>query len=124
MLELDLDDLPLLYHIQISVIGKKFNSWLPVKILSNSNNPASHARNLGVNFDADLNFQRQINNTVKSCNYYICDIARIRKHLSLHATIALANALVSSRLDYCNSLLHSANVTYLDKLQRVQNSLG
>ena len=103
---------------------EKFNSWLPVEILSNSINPAPHARNLGVNFDADFNFQRQINNTVKSCNYYIRDIARIRKHLSLHATIALANALVSSRLDYCNSLLHSANVTYLDKLQRVQNSLA
>ena len=51
-------------------------------------------------------------------------LPRIRKHLSLHATIALANALVCSRLDYCNSLLHSANVTYLDNLQSVQNSLA
>ena len=61
---------------------------------------ASHAQNLWVTFDADFNFQHHINNIVKSCIYYICDIARIRKDLSLHATVALANALVSSRLDY------------------------
>ena len=95
---------------------EKFNSWLPVEILSNSINPASHARILGVTSDADFNFQPQINNTVKSCNYYIRDIARIHTHLSLYATIALENALVSSRLDYCYSLLHSAKVNYLDKL--------
>ena len=89
----------------------------------NSINPASHALNLMVTFDADFHFQLQINNTVKSCNCYIRDITRLCKHLSLHATIALANALVSSRFNYCKSLLHSANVTYLDKLQRVQNSL-
>ena len=56
---------------------EKFNSWLPVEILSNSINPASHSLKLGVSFDADFNFQCQINNTVKSCNYYIRDIVRI-----------------------------------------------
>ena len=44
--------------------------------------------------------------------------SRFCKHLSLHATFALANALVSSRL------LHSAPVTNLDKLQCVQNYLA
>ena len=57
---------------------EKFNSWLPVEIHSKSINLASHAQNLWVTFDADFNFQRQINNTVKSCNYYIRDIARIQ----------------------------------------------
>ena len=58
------------------------------------------------------------------CNYFIRDIRRVRKHLSLDASTALANALVSSRLDYCNSLLHSIPKVHLDKLQRVQNSLA
>ena len=49
------------------------------------------------------------------CNYFIRDIRRVRKHLSLDASIALANALVSSRLDYCNSLLHSIPKVHLDK---------
>ena len=44
-----------------------------------------------------------------------------KRLLTLDASTALANALVSSRLDYCNSLLHSIPKVHLDKLQRVQN---
>ena len=102
----------------------KFDSDFPIEILNNKIPPAAHAKNLGVNFDSDLNFQRHINNTVKVCNYYIRDIRRVRKHLNLNAATALANALVSSRLDYCNSLLHSLPKVHLNKLQRVQNSLA
>ena len=97
----------------------KFNSEFPVEILSNSIAPAAHAKNLGVYIDSDLNFQHHIKNTVKICNYFIHDIRCVRKHLNLDASTALANALVSSRLDYCNSLLHSIPKVHLDKLQRV-----
>ena len=62
--------------------------------------PAAHAKNLGVIIDSDLNFQRHIKNTVKVCNYFIRDIRRVRNHLTLDASTALANALGSSRLDY------------------------
>ena len=40
----------------------------------------------------------------------------VRKHLILDASTALANALVSSRLEYCNSLLHSIPGDHLKKL--------
>ena len=58
------------------------------------------------------------------CNYFIRDIGRVRKHLTLDVSTALANALVSNRLDYCNSQLHSIPKVHLDKLQRLQNSLA
>ena len=72
----------------------KFDSNFPVDILNNSFPPAAHARNLGVIIDSDLNFQRHIKNTVKVCNYFICDIRSVRKHLTLDASTAVANALV------------------------------
>ena len=111
-------------HVVNKCQRNKIDSEFPVEILHNSIPPAAHAKNLGVYLDSDLNYQRHINNTVKVCNYYIRDIRRVRKHLNLDATTALANALVSSRLDYCNSLLHSVPKVYLNKLQRVQNSLA
>ena len=40
------------------------------------------------------------------------------------ATSALANALVSSRLYYCNVLLHSISRVHLNKQERVQNCLA
>ena len=51
------------------------------------------------------------------------DLARIHRSLSKTIAIRLANALVSSRLDYCNSLFYGCNVSELKRLQGVQNTL-
>ena len=45
------------------------------------------------------------------------------KFLSNETAILLANAMVSSRLDYCNSLLYGVSKSNIAKLQRVQNAL-
>ena len=92
-------------------------SEFPIDILGNPLSPANHVRNIGVNFDANFDFKRHINNTVSSCNYYIRDIRRIRKHLTLNSATALANALVSSRLDYCNS----SSTPYLNATSKNSN---
>ena len=51
------------------------------------------------------------------------DLYRIRPFLDRKISVVLANALVSSRLDYCNSLLLSLTDFELGRLQLVQNSL-
>ena len=58
------------------------------------------------------------------CFYHIRDLRRIHRYLDLNSAKLLANALVSSRLDYCNSLLSGIADTDLAKLQRVQNRLA
>ena len=54
--------------------------------------------------------------------YYLYNIRRIRKYLSRRSTETLIHAFVSSRVDYCNSLLYSLPAYQLNKLQRVQNA--
>ena len=102
----------------------KVAASFPIEVLGNNIIPAAKAKNLGVILDPELNYSLHINNIVKVCNYFIRDIRRIRKHLDIDTAIALANALVSSRLDYCNALFHGIPKKYLNKLQRVQNSLA
>ena len=51
------------------------------------------------------------------------DLYRIRPLLDLNTSVLLANALVSSRLDYCNSLFLLFTDFELRRLQLVQNSL-
>ena len=46
----------------------------------------------------------------------------IRKHLSRKSEETLIHAFVSSRLDYCNSLLYGLSQAQIDKIQRVQNA--
>ena len=85
---------------------------------------SSSARNLGFIFDSDMSFSNQIKSVSKSCHFHIRDIRRIRHLLPLSAATALANSLVSSKLDYCNSLYSGISQANLNKLQRIQNSLA
>ena len=86
-------------------------------------NPADSTRNLGVFFDSGLNFRQHISQVSSSCFYHIRDLKRIRKSLPLALAKQIAVALVTSKLDYCNSLLHEIPAKDLHKLQCVQNCL-
>ena len=52
------------------------------------------------------------------------DLRRIRKYLTPEVAVLAANALVSSRLDYCNSLFRGLSGFNQYKLQSIQNTLA
>ena len=60
----------------------------------------------------------------KTCNYHIWALRHIRRLLPLDVARMLACSIVGARLDYCNSVLHGAPTSSIQKLQRVQNSLA
>ena len=97
--------------------------FFPIDIMGNKISPTDKVCNLGVIFDSGFTFSDQVNSIRKSCFYYMRDFASVRRHLSKPTAIALANALVSSRLDYCNSLLSSISVKDLNRLQGIQNTI-
>ena len=70
--------------------------------MGNKISPTNKVNNLGVIFNSRFTFSDQVNSICKSYFYYIRDFATVRRPLSKSTAIALANALVSSRLDYCN----------------------
>ena len=95
----------------------------PVNILGNQLLPSSCVRNLGVLFDCGWSFSKQINGIHKSCFYQMHDFAHIHYFLPKSVAIAVANALVSSCIEYCNSLLKGCYDYGLRRLQGIQNSL-
>ena len=74
---------------------------------------------IGVIFDSDFSFHKHISNICKSCFYHIRDLRRIRRHLPLSTAKTISNSLITSRLDYCNSLINNIAQQDLSKLQRV-----
>ena len=62
------------------------------------------------------------NKTGSSAFYYIYNIRRIRKYLSRSVTESLVHAFITSRIDYCNSLLYDLPNSHIMKLQRIQNA--
>ena len=102
---------------------KQLSEFFPMDIFGNNVVPSDVVRNLGVFLDSKLSFSKHISHIRKSCYPLLRDLARIRRSLSKTIAIRLANALVSSRLDYCNSLFYGCNGSELKRLQGVQNSL-
>ena len=110
------------------LIGSKNNRkqllpHFPINILGNQVSPAQSVRNLGVVFDSNFSFSDHVSQVIKSTRVHARDLYSIRPLLDLNTSVLLANALVSSRLDYCNSLFLSLTDFELRRLQLVQNSL-
>ena len=95
-----------------------------VKLLGSDTFPSDTVRHLGVVFDSDFNFRQHISQVCTSCFYHIRDLRRIQPHLSISTAKTIPMALISSRLDYCNSLLNNIAKRELAKLQRMQNCLA
>jgi hypothetical protein len=49
-------------------------------------------------------------------------VGQIRKYLTVESTRTLINSLVTSKINYCNSLLYGSPKYVLNKLQNVQNT--
>ena len=85
-------------------------------------NITKKARNVGVIMDNNLSFSSHINEICKKSTRATRSIGRIWKYLLLDGLKMLVNALVISRLDYCNCLLYGIPKYQRDKLQRIQNT--
>ncbi|KAL0195032.1 hypothetical protein M9458_008604, partial [Cirrhinus mrigala] len=84
--------------------------------------PSSSARNLGVILDDQLTFKDHIAKTARSCRFALHNIRKIMSFLTEQATQLLVQALVISRLDYCNALLAGLPSCTIKPLQMIQNA--
>ncbi len=80
------------------------------------------AKNLGSIFDSGMTMRPHINAICKSGYYHLRNISRISKCLNKESCVTLVHAFISSRLDYCNSLLSGVPECHINKLQVLQNS--
>ena len=76
---------------------------------------------LGTYLNRHLTFKQHIMTKCKTAMFNIQRIKHIRKYLTKEACKYLVMGLVTSHLDYCNSLLYGLPAIDLNKLQHVQN---
>ncbi|XP_061107291.1 uncharacterized protein LOC133134834, partial [Conger conger] len=84
--------------------------------------PSPSARNLGVVMDSRLSLSENIAAVTRSCRFFLYNIRRIRPFLTPYSTQLLVQAMVLSRLDYCNSLLAGLPASAIRPLQLIQNA--
>ena len=68
--------------------------------------PSQQARNLGVIFEDTMSLSPHVNTIVKGAFYHVRNISKIRKYIITSTTEILIHRFVSSKLDFCNCLLH------------------
>ena len=80
----------------------------------------STARNI-VMMDSKASMEAHVPSVCKSSFIHIRNLSRIKKFLDSSSLERLVHAFITTKLDYCNSLLCGAPSTLINKLQRIQS---
>ena len=83
---------------------------------------SNSAKNLGVYLDSALNLRTHIDNVSSHCYSLLRNIGRIKGFLSQKQLEMLIHAVISSRIDYCNSIFFGIDKYLIETLQKVQNA--
>jgi len=93
-----------------------------IPVLSTSVSVVESARDLGIILDSQLTLSAHVAALCPAGYYQMRQLRRIIQSMTAGAARTVAAAFISSRLDYCNSLLYALPDTLLRKLQSVQNA--
>ena len=107
------------------IINARHRPCPPIDHIEVSNfkiRPSETVSNIGVTFDRHMSLDQHVTNVCKACFFHLRNIAKIRDYLSTADTEILVHALITSKLDSCNSLLYGLPKSMIDRLQNVQNS--
>ena len=76
-------------------------------ITSNSDviEPSGHVRILGVIMSSDLSLEKHDSAVSATCFFHLRQIHRVRQSLDIGLAKTLVQAFVTSRVDYCNTVL-------------------
>ena len=111
---------------ELLMIGSKHNLRIKPSISIHFANctvrSTTKVKNLGCIFDSTMSNDQFVTAKVQSCNYFLRKISSIRKYLTVDVAKIMVNAFITSRLDYCNSLLFNTSQHNVKRLQIVQNN--
>ena len=105
--------------------SKERAKHLPPRTLrvGESNIPQSLCvKNVGVFMDQTLSLERQVNQICRAAYAQLKGLSKVKHFIDRKSLETILHALVTTRIDYCNSLLSGANDCVLRKLQTLQNA--
>ena len=121
-LKLNMDKNELLWLGTRALLSRLDGRGPVLTVGSSTIEPSQSARLLGVMMTPDLSLNKHISLTSSRCFYQLRQLKAVRHCLDADSLHTLVRAFVSSRVDYCCSLLIGSPQSVVDKLQRVLNA--
>ena len=103
-------------------LQKQLLTNLASVLVVHSSNPLIKYKHLGVYLDNHMNMSASISEIVRCCYFHINHIGQINKFQPRQTRERVVNALVTSRLDYSNSLLYGTADKNFARLHHLQNT--
>ena len=72
---------------------------------------------LGLFIDRHLGMKKQVSQTISACSFYLRNFNHISRFLPRPTKERVVNAIITSRLDYCNALLYGTSAVNIARLQ-------
>jgi len=110
--------------IQFSTRRSRVNKLQSLSVSGNPVQLASSVKSLGVTLDQHVSLDQHINNVCKACYYHIRSLHHVRQSLPHDVARTVAYSIVTSWIDYCNSLYAGISAANFNKLQLVLNTLA
>ena len=112
---------------QYQPIVPTYAAWLldevnVIRIGDDTVTAATTVCNIGVHFDHHLDMNSQISHVISACSYHLRNINHFSRYLPTTTKERVIDALITSRLDYCNSLLYNTSSNNISRLQRMHNA--
>jgi hypothetical protein len=105
-----------------SNLKKMYSIDLSLRVGNDVIVPATRVRDLVIILDRELLIRKHISKVASICYFHLSRLKTVRRTLDEKTTASLVSAFVTSRLDYCNSVLAGLPKSSIMPLQRVQNA--
>ena len=79
--------------------------------------PNGSVKNLDVIFDQCINMYEHVTSVCRAAYYHLKNIHCLKSFLTQEALVIVIHAFITSRIDYCNSLLYGTSDYNINRLQ-------
>ena len=102
--------------------NNKLINGIQIKIGDETIIASKSVKNLGVVMDSIFNMDKHVTSVCQSCYFHLRNIGKIRPYLDSDTAAQIIHSFVTSKLDYCNSLLYNLPENSISRLKKVQNT--
>ena len=107
--------------ILLSKVKKYLNADVALKIYKSILKLVPSFKYLGMTLDPTLSFSHHVSATIRCVQHKIILLSKVKKYLNADVALKIYKSMILPYLDYADVIYSKANVSDLDKLQRLQN---